>query len=350
MKISVELSSLQASLDIITRLAPPTSGNITVTSDGKKVQLTSSADTSRCITTVPCSVDRAGEYAVPLAALRDATKGRGELTLTYKNAVLNVNSGRYSASLVTVDVIPLDDYEAEEGQIWKLMPDQSAWLRKALRDVALKPTLILSSWMPVGIKLTPKGGFVTCYDMQHMGWVSDKTVAGDFECVLPLETMTNVIDLFHKTQFSIRHCSSRIEIKNKLTQVFLSIPSLEDLPSLADVQSKIKSASAEKGKTFVIPRESLTAFMENARAVMTKERAEIRIEGADKGIKVEIKTGQGNVNTQFKGEGKGSFKIDYEYLSEALTKTTDDLTLTAVDNAYVSAKFANMNMIIALNQ
>ena len=350
MKITTDLSSLATSLEIITRLAAPTSGNITFTSDGKKVKIVSSADVSRCITVLPCEVDKAGEFAVPLNALKDATKGRDKLEITFKNAVLHVACGKYSAELAAVDVIPLDDYEQEDGQNWKLTPDQSAWLRKSLKDIALKPTALLSSWMPAGIKLTGKGGFVTCFDTQHMSWTNSKEVTGDFECVLPIETITNVVDLFHKTPFTIVHCASRIEVKNKLTHVYLSIPSLDDLPSLADVQAKIKSAANVTGNTFTFNKSAIMTFMENARAVMSKERAEIVIEAKGKGINAEVRSTQGKVQATFPGYGKGRFKVDYEYMSEALAKAGEDLELNAVDDAYVSTKLNGLNLIIALNQ
>lgn len=351
MKIKVALSELQHSLDIITRLAMPATGNITITSDGKRVQIISAAETSRCTTTLPCQVAGEGEYAVTLASLRDSIKGRSELLLTFKNAVLQVTSGSsYKAELVTVDVVPMDQQEQEEGEVWKLAPEQSAWLRKALRDVALKPTAILSSWMPAGIKLTPNGGFVTCYDMQHMSWVSDKKVVGEFEAVLPLETITNVIELFYKAPFSVKKTSSYIEVKSKLTKVFLSVPSTDDLPSLQDVYSKTRAAAKVTGKTFQVTKAECVAFMENARAVMGKERVEICVTGKGNSVQMQVKTGQGTSSAVLAGKGDGYFKVDYEYLAEALSKADDEVTLNVVEGSYLGLSLRGLSIIVALNQ
>ncbi len=352
MKIKLELDALQGCLDVISRLAPPTSGNITFMSKGGKVTLASSADLSRCLIIMPCEVDKEGEFAIPLQALRDASKGRKELELLYKNAVLNVMSGKYKAELTTVDIIPLDEYEAEEGNDWKLDTKQSSWLKKALRDVALKPTTLLMSWIPVGVKLTPKGAFVACYDLQHMSWTSSKEVTGDFNCVLPLETLTNVIDLFHKSTFKIRHTRSRIEISTKLAKVYLNTPTMDDLPSLDDVQSKIKEASKIDGATFTFSKDNLMVFMDNARSVIGKERAELLVASpkGSKGLDLTIRTGQGQVSASVKGSGKGSFKVDYEYFLEGLGKAGEEVSMNVVQDAFVGMTLATSSLIIALNQ
>ena len=349
MKIKLELDSLQASLDMVSRLAPPTSGNITFVSDGKKVKIISSADLSRCLTVVPCEVDKSGEFAIPLQALRDAVKGRAKLELIYKNSMLSVLSGKYRADLTTVDVVPLDDIDAEDGKELKLNTDQSGWLKKALRDVALKPTALFSSWMPVGIKLTEKSAFVCCFDTQHMSWTTSKEVTGDFECVLPLDTMTAVIDLFHKTPFIIRQTKTRVEIKTKYAQVYLNTPTLDDLPSLSDVQSKIKEASKMDSSTFKFNKDQFMVFMDNAKSVIGKERPEVSVTGG-KVVETSITTGQGTVTASIEGSGKGKFKIDYEFLLEGMSKINGEMTMNVVHEAFASMKLASSSIIIALNQ
>lgn len=349
MKIQLDLESLTTSLDIITRLAPPTSGNITFQSNGKKVKVLSVADLSRCTTLLACKVDKQGEFAIPLQALRDAVKGRKELELVYKNATLQVLSGKYHAELNTVDVIPPDEEETEDGEELKLDTQQSAWLKTALRNVNLKPTTLLSAWMPVGIKLTPKSAFVACYDSNHFSWVTSKEISGEFECVMPIETMMSVIDLFHKTSFTVKKTKSRIEIKNAIARVSLSIPSTDEILPLDDVQAKAKEASKIDGETFLFSKDQFMVFMDNARAVIGKERAEVEVTGG-KAISAAIKTGQGKIATTIKGQGKGTFKVDYEYLLEGLSKAGSEIELNVVADSFISMKLASSSIIIAVNQ
>lgn len=350
MRIQLELQTLQASLDIITKLAPPISGNITFSSDGKKVRLISGAELSRCTTVVPCEVDKKGEFAIPLQVLKDATKGREKIDLLYKNSILVISSGRYKAELSTVDVIPLDELEDEDGHEIRLEQDQSAWLRKALKDTALKPTALFSSWMPVGVKFSPKSAFVCCYDTQHMNWSTTKKVTGDFECVLPIDTMMAIVELFHKLPFTIRQTKTRVEVKTKYTQIYLNTPTLDDLPSLSDVQEKIKEASKLDSSTFRFDKLSFLTFLDNAKAVVGKERAEVKVVAQDKRIATTIQTGQGIVSAEIKGKGNGGFKVDYEYLVEGLNKANEQVELNVVQDAFLSMKLASSSIIIALNQ
>lgn len=352
MKIELDLDALQANLDMVTKLAPPTSGNLTFVSKGNKLTLISSADVSRLHSVVPCSVEGEGEFAIPLQALRDAIKGRAKLSMTYKNAILSVQSGKYKADLATVDVIPLDDIDPEESTDWRLSVDQASWLKKALRDVSLKPTDLLSTWMPAGIKITDRMAFVACYDTQHMSWTTTKEVTGDFQCVMPLETAVNIMDVFGKAPFLIRQMRNRIEVKTKTTSVILNLPATDDLPSLDDVQGKIKEASKIVGKTFEFKKPSITAFLDNAKAVIGKERVELVVSSkrGEKGLIAAIRTDQGQVESSIPGKGEGTFKIDYSYFIEGLGKCDDHVVLNVVEDAFLSMKLKTNSVIIALNQ
>ena len=350
MKITLELEAIQSAFETISKTAAPSSGNITFTSAKGKVTLTSVADLSRCQVVVPCEVDKEGEFAVPMQSVRDAVKGRSKLTLTYANAVLTVSSGAYKASLNTVDVIPLDELAEEKTTDWKLTADQAAWLRKALRDVALKPTTILSSWMPAGIRLTSKGAFVVCYDTQHMSWVTSKEVTGDFECVLPIDVVQAVVEVFHKSNFVISQGKAHIQVRNKTVKIALNVPSTEDLPTLEQVQEKIKEATKVKADTFVFAKSDMLTFLDNAKAVLGKERAELSVEHTGKGIELVTKTVQGQVKNTVKGTGKGAFKIDLDYIQELVTKAGDEITLNVVASSFLSLKLASSTAIVALNQ
>jgi hypothetical protein len=349
-KIQIELEAMQTALDVVSKTAAPASGNITFTAASGKLTITSLADLSRCHIVVPCTVEGDGEFAVPLQAVVDATKNRKTLELINNKSVLTIKSGSYKAELATVDVIALDPLDAEEGQTWKLTPEQAQWLRSGLRNVAMKPTTLLSSWMPVGIKLTEKSAFIVCYDTQRMNWETSKEVTGDLEILMPVETMSSIIEVFHKSSFSIKQGKSHIEIKNKLIKVQMSIPTVDDLPSLAEVQGKIKEASKVSASTFSMSKDSVLSFLDNARAVIGKERTEVLVTSKEKGLELVVTTGQGTVRNSIKGSGKGSFKIDQEYLQELVTKAPAELALNVVESAFISMKLEKSSAIVALNQ
>lgn len=359
MQIQVETDAIQTALDIISKTAPPLEGEVTFRATKGRLTANSVADLSRCTVVVPCDVKGDGEFAILMQSLRDASKGRANLILTYKDGTLTVkSSGGYVAELATLDVLPVDELPKEETKDWQLTGDQATWLRTALRDVTLKPTSILSAWMPVGIKLSNSGAFVCCYDNAHMSWVRDKAIKGDFECVMPIETAKALVEVFHSSNFTINQSKTSIRVKNKLVNVSLSLPATDELPSLSEVQSKIKEAMAEKATTFKLGKRDVLTFIDNARSVVGKERAEIEFTSAKgaKGDKVEllVKTGQGQVKSLIAGGTGGtkerSFRVDLEYIQELIGRAAEDMAVNVVDGVLLSMALAGSSAIVALNQ
>jgi hypothetical protein len=359
MQIQTDTDAIQNALDIISKTAPPLEGEVTFRAIKGRLTCMSVADLSRCQVVVPCMVDSDGEFAILMQSLRDATKGRKTLNLSYKEGTLTVKAaGGYAAELATLDVIPVDESPKDETKDWKLTGEQAVWLRKALKEVTLKPTSILSSWMPVGIKLSKIGGFVCCYDTQHMSWVNNKEAVGDFECVLPIETAKAIVEVFHQDEFSVSVASSFIRVRNKLVNVILSVPNTDEIPSLEEVRVKIKEAMAEKSTTFSLSQTDMIAFIDNAKAVVGKERAEIIVSSAKgkNGNQVEllVKTGQGTVRLLVSG-GVGAsrpktFRVDLEYIQELIARADQDLKLNVVDGSFLSMKLTGGFALVALNQ
>jgi len=357
MNIVADSESLQRALDIIIKTAPPLEGEVTFRSTKGRLTVQSVADLSRATVRIPCEVDGDGEFAILIQSLKDATKGRKNLTMSYVEGTLTVKAGSYKAQLATMDVIPADEAPTDETKKWSLTSEQAQWLRASLKAVTLKPTSILSSWMPVGIKLSDSGGFVCCYDNQHMSWISSKRLTGDFEAVLPLDTMRSVIDVFHEADFTIEQGKSYIRVRNKMAVVILAVPNNDDIQSLSSVRSKIKEAMAIKGSTFTVTQKDVSTFISNARAVVGKERAEISVKSGQgksgSAIELLVKTGQGTVKGLIKGKGpKGDkgFRVDMEYVQELLSKSTDELALNVVAEAFLSLKLDGSHAIVALNQ
>lgn len=350
MRIETELDQLMFAIDTIARTAPPPSGNITFLVANGKLNLTSVSDLSRCTTIVPCeSVEGEAEFAVPMMAIRDAIKGRKKISLKMANSVLSVKSGNYQADLAILDSIPSDNPDEEAISKWKVDQDQRDWLKQSIKDVALKPTAILSSWIPVGVCIDSKGAFVACYDEQHMSWVKTKKVTGDINCVLPLDTIQSIIEVF-RSGFLLVQGKSSIRIKDKLTSVVLSIPSTEDVPALDMVKEKVTEASKMKSDDITISKNHVTDFMYNAKAVLTKERAELVVKADGKKCSLLIQTVNGKVENTIKCTGNASFKVDLEYFQELIGKAPEEVVIGVVADSFLSIKLNNSHALVALNQ
>jgi hypothetical protein len=354
MQVVVESSIIQEALRVALRLSPPISGNVTLASDGAKLFLHSAGELSRCSVLLPCEVKGKSFFAIGSEALRDATKGHEQLTMVFDKTMLNVKSGRYSASLTTVDAIAMEEEKEEKGDTWKLTVDQAQWLKSAVSQVALKPTANITAFMPVSVKLSPKGAFVACYDNQHMAFVNDKEITGELDVTLPLETINAVLDTFNKIAFRMTVTPSSLLVKNKIVDVTLSLPATEDDSQIGTdaVIGKAKEALKADGKQIEVSKADITSFLDNARAVSTKERSEILVTTDAGKLTLVVKTTNGTSKSTIKAAvtSKQSFAVDYEFFAEAIAKCSDSVVFKVVENAFICFTLKNAHVLVALNQ
>lgn len=344
MKITIDAASLAKALDTMQKLAPPTNGVVNVSSDGKRLTMHSASETSQCSLKVPAeSVSGpAANFAIPLTGLRDATKGHQSLSLSLANASLTIKAKGYQATLATVDSVPIDVTEPAETKTWEVGAVVSDWLSSAVKAVALKPTTLLSTWIPLGIKIG-KRAFVACYDGQRVSWVSSQEVSGSFECVAPADTMGTLLEVFKGQALKIQTGAGYLKVVTKLASVTVVTPIDEDIPQLSAVMAKVSEASKADGDMRVVGKASLTQFFENARSVVTKERAEIIATGTMK-VKSDIGEVQSKINA-------GTFKVDYDFFVEAVGKVSGgEVNLKIVEGAFLSIGTEAGSVIVAQNQ
>lgn len=353
-KIKTELDNVKRVIDVITKTAPPPSGNVTLQCSSKGILVTSVADLSRCQIIMAGELEGEGEFAIPLSSFKDATVGREQLTIEYSEGTMTVSSGRYRTALSTVDVIPADDVQVEgDATEWKLSAEQATWLKDALKKVVLKPTTLFSSWMPAGIHITSKGAFVACYDDQHLSWIRDKEVKGDFSCLLPIDVLQSVMDVFHATQFKLTQTKSFIQVTNKQVKLVLNTPASDDIRPVTEVLEKVKMAASAEGVKFTIAKAKIVEYLTNARSVVGKERAEIEIAPDKDGRALfSIKTVQGNseAKIKFKGKLKSAFRVDHDYFHELVSKCGDEVEVSVVEGAFLSIPLKETTALVALNQ
>ncbi len=357
MKISVSASIIQEALRVVARCAPPTlTGNVTLESNGKRLLLKSASDTARCVVLIPGSVSGEAMFAIPIDALRDATKGREDLELTLEKSMLVVKGGRYQTKLSTVDAIATDDIEAsdKDAATWKLNPDQAKWLKTAVAQVSLKSNVSIESFMPVSVKLSSKAAFVSCYDNNHMAFVSSKDIQGDLDVTLPLDTFNAVLDVFNELECQITVTKAALKVKNKVVNVTLSLPDQEgqEVIAIDSVIEKAKEAMKTEGKAIVVGRSEIQKFLENAKSVATKERSEISVTTEVGKLNLGVVTTSGSSKTTIKADVKAKLKfaVDYEFFSEAVAKGTEELNIKVVADAFLMISGKTSHNVMALNQ
>lgn len=356
MNAQIESASIQEALRVALRLAPPMSGNVTLESDGAKLTMHSIAELSRCSVLLPGTVKGKAFFAVATDALSAATKGHAELEVSYDKTMLKIKSGRYTADLTTVDAVQLEDVEREKGQTWKLTPEQGMWLKNAVQSVALKPSALLATgFMPVTAKLTPKAAFVTCFDNQRMAFINDREVKGELEVTLPVDTFAAVLDTFHKAKFSMLVGQSSLFIKNAIVEVQLSLPEKDEENQIGtdDVIGKAREAMKIDGSEMQLSKSEVVAFLDNARAVASKERSEIKVHAEGGKARLSVATTNGTSKTTIKAvtpKKAVAFNIDFDYFDEVVRKCPDDVAFKVVQGAFLMFKTRASNTLVALNQ
>jgi tellurite resistance protein len=355
MKIKIDNTVLQEAIRVVSRLAPPVSGNIVIKTDGKKAWMQSTAEISRCSVLMPSTVSGENLFAISLNTLRDATKGRKELEIHYDKTLCKISASNYKCELATVDALEVEaDKDTSKGEAIKLNSEQAEWLKSAVNTVALKPNALLNTFMPVAIRLTNKSAFVACYDRDHIAYVNSKEITGDMSIVLPFDTATAVLDVFHKAPFKLELGSSNLHVTNALVRASLSLPQEDEESAIGldAVVTQSKAASKADGAQVEIEKAALLEFLDNARAVATKERSEIAIT-TDKGkVKFEIVTANGSTRTVLKAActTQTKAKVDFEFLDEAVRKCAGSVVMKIVNDAFINFQMKNSAVIVSLNQ
>lgn len=355
MQLELDSDAVQEALRVVARLAPPVTGNVTIKSDGKKVFMNSNSETSRCEVNIPSSVSgKPNSFAISLNSLRDATKGRKKLSVTYAKTMCVIKSGAYKSELATVDSMEIEATEEEKiGKPVKMTADQATWLKGAVATVALRPTDLVTTFMPLAIKLTDKGAFVACYDNNHMAFINSSEITGDMETTLPIDMFLAVLDAFGKSDFKMELSKANLYVSNKLIKVVLALP--EENPNALKINEVIagaKDTKGAKGEEVEVSKEEFLGYMDNARAIATKERSELKINLEQGKMRLSVTTTQGTAKAIIKASANKALSapVDFNFIDEAVRKCGDSVVMKFVKDAFIAVKLAKGTIVLSLNQ
>lgn len=346
MKIKIEASVLERAMVALSKIAPPANGTVLLRAHEGRVSLTSVGEVSHGEILLVSESEDDGQATVQMLALRESIRGHQDLAIELRNNSLVISSRAYRAELTVLDTLVPQKRDETSVREWRLGTEAADWLYRAVRSVTLKPTM-LSSWLPVGIRLSADGAWVGCYDNQRIRYVSDPDIRGELDLLVPVETMSALLEIFHLSNFAIRQIAGGFLVYNKTMRVRLQVPSTDDLVSVDAVVAKIASASGESYVTLEFPKSEATEFLANARSVLGRERAEIRFSGGK--TVMSVATVSGRVSRKIGAEGP-KFQIDLEYFSELATKSGPEIVLRVVGESFLSADLESGSIIVSLNQ
>jgi hypothetical protein len=351
----IDAAIIQEAVRIALRLAPPISGNFTLEANQNKLYLHSETDLSRCSVLLPC--DMASDdmtFALPVDALREATRGRKQMTAVLDDSLLKIKSGKYAVALTTQDAIERDEDQRPSGATsFHLTYKQLTWLKSAVARVALKPTQNLTTFMPILIQFTDKSAFVCCVDDNHMMFTTTKTIVGDLDITLPLETVTALLDTFGTGDCELVVTNAALYANNPVAEVMLALPDTKEVVPAEIVREKAKEALRADGAVVELDKKEVKDFLYNARAVSDKSRLELQVHIEPDSALLAVKTTVGTAKTKLEATTKAScdFRIDLEYFEEALNKSKDSDTVKfKYVESFIVIYCSDAYSLISLNQ
>lgn len=351
MLITLQGTDLNQAIAHAVRVCPPTDGNLTFSFSEGRLEVSTWSELNRASILVPATVEgkKLKDVAVAIDTIKDATKGRDQINLEFDKSVVNVKAKGYKVTIPLVDAIEVDELDKVKAQEWVLDPETLAWLKDAVSTVLLKPTELVTSFMPIAVRLTKSGGFVACYDKNHMAFLTTKKITGDFDLVLPSETLQTIVEVFKNQKVKLRVSNSRVEAKSKNASIVCALPSMEGFASLDDSYQMAKDVKDSKFKEFTIDHSALLKFLDNTSAVKSKERLELDLESDGKIAHFALTSGRGSMQAKFKTDGsKVQIKIDLDYFAEMVRKTDGNFKLAGDD--FLASTFKNATFLVALNQ
>lgn len=352
MRFQLDSDIVNEAIRVALRLSPPITGNFTFEISDNQIYLHSVDSLSRCSILIPAPVD--GEdttFAIPAVALKDAISGRKELTFEFDGSLLTIKSSRYRVQLTTLDAIAVER-EDTTGKPWTVSIEQLTWLKNAVAAVYLKPTQNITSFMPVSVQLSGKSAFVACADANHMMFTRTKEITGDMEFTLPIDTLTAVLDTFNKVQCKMLLTGSALHVKNKLVDVSLALPAPDDdLIGIDMLREKAQESLKVDAHSIEVKKSEVQGFLSNARSVSDKSRSEVQVKCEPGFVTFTVKTTLGTAKSKLEATTKldAEFRIDGEYLEEAVRKSGDSVQIKYAES-FLILKTTDAYSLIALNQ
>lgn len=353
MQITTTGPDLTEALRVLQRLATSNDNIITVQTTDKGIFLHAYGDVSWAQVRLTGSHKGEGEFGISADTLKEAIKGHAELEMTYKNSVLNIKSGSYTAKLATSDSNIPDLPNDKEGTLIKLDAQTVANLKSGVAAVQMKESSLLNQAIPLGIKLSDKGAFFACFDNQRMNFCQDKELKGDMEFTVPVAMFQTMLDTVGQGAFSIRMKGSTVEIKSNTVRANLGLPADDpNAITLDSVLEKARVLAKMKGEMVQLPREKVQQFLANCRAVALKERSEVSVSVDSGKATLAVKTYAGAIQSKHKVEGPDcSFLVDYEFFCSLFEgQNEENVGILVESGAFLLAKAkGGATRVVALN-
>jgi hypothetical protein len=355
MNIKIDSAKLMNGLKALTRLAKPEV--VSLLFKGRTLIMKGAGEASSCMLIIDLDTKVAEELEITLSVslLMGVIDKRKDLDLSVEGSSLKVLSGKYEASIVgiettQIEVIPKEVLEGTDGIVLssKFMNE----LLKVLPMLELRPLLSTYSEVPIGIRSTPTGTFVSCFDFIQSASVNLPDLKGDFEFMLPSVTQFNILAKELSGQkYKIVITDTTLYAWNDLFQTSLSLPQQDgEQLKLDDIVSLIETVDGLKYKSLILKAETIQNFIGNSRSVYDKDSIfTMEAEGDVATMELKATVGDMKIKTKLaKSIKKVSFKCDLNFFASIVTKTKEKIIKLKVNENLILLKVGPVTYLMSL--
>lgn len=284
-----------------------------------------------------------------------AISGRKNIQLEINSSTVKITSNKYKAELVTTtaESEPILSKEIKEGgDTVKLSPQLVEFIRDNLSQIELKPILETYSYMPVAIRVTDKGAFLSCYDNWHMAFVTNKKVTGKLNLCLPISSLTLLTKEFHGKSYRMIATESTLYAFNDSFELALTLPQ-QDTQNIIPPEDAFNLAMQirkEKGIEVLLAAEDVMSISTNIDAVY-KKGEHIDFEVSKTACKVTLKSTYGRISSIVRCRAKKEihFRAGFGFLKDVLTKISGNkVELTVVPDRMLFFTKGSRTFMLAL--
>ena len=295
------------------------------------IQLSATLNGSTACFRIPGAVDGlTTAIEVPKDLVLQAAKGRKEGSIAFKNSVLLIKSGSYTADINVVDVetdavpdVPTPA-ASDDTTSFTLTPTLAASLATVLPNLRIDKMFQTAPDIMVALRVKGQSVWAATYDDNQLCFQKHKAeeAVGDFNISVPYLRLQSFIKDLPTSGAKVHVNQDTITAITKAFRVSIALPALDpdSLISPDSVYEKAQSVAKASGASISVARDDLQALVENARALVATG-SDVRFEPAKKGTLVTISSPRGKVKQTVKTDGQTEpFGVGYLFMQTLMQK------------------------------
>ena len=313
-----------------------------------------------------------GFIEIPADQFLSALKGRKSGALSFKDNVLRIKSGNYSAEVNTTEskgLEAIDIPEGEDVQEFTITPALHQLLSTKLPLIRIERIHSALPDVMLNVRISPKTAYMASYDAQQLCFVNvklgkDEVIEEKLNLCLPYTRFTSFIKDLPVADCRVYVNGATLTAVSKQFKVKIALPHIEP-DSFHDpevVFEKAKGIKELTGKVFTIPLEQLQGFLDNSRTLVSVG-TEVSFVPAKGGTMIKIESQHGSTKLTVKGEVvEKAFSLDHRFVQTLLSKqergtkkvaqdeeeTVKEVSFELIDDAFALCR-ANATYLALLN-